>query len=146
LARRLQQVVAWLSQESTTRGLAVGCLANETGSAMMLQVASTATDRIRAVVSYSGRPDFAGEVLPGLRVPTLLIVGEKDAGILALNENAFKRLGGTKELTIIQRAGHRFEEAGAWERVIALATTWFQTHLRSPADMNSSPASEPAQR
>ena len=41
-----------------------------------------------SVVSRGGRPDLAGERLPAVRAPTLLIVGERDREVLALNRQA----------------------------------------------------------
>jgi len=84
---------------------------------------------VRAVVSRGGRPDLAGEALARVRAPTLLIVGGNDYGVIELNEAACARLTCTKELSIVPRATHLFEEPGTLEAVAKLARDWFARHL-----------------
>ncbi len=87
---------------------------------------------MRAVVSRGGRPDLAGDALPAVRAPTLLIVGGDDDVVIGLNELALKRLGAAeKQLVIVPGAGHLFEEPGKLDEVARLAADWFARHLAS---------------
>jgi pimeloyl-ACP methyl ester carboxylesterase len=86
---------------------------------------------IAAVVSRGGRPDLAGHALPRVQAPTLLIVGEYDDVVIRLNEEALATLRCAKELKIVPRATHLFEEPGALEEVAHLAADWFQRHLKT---------------
>ncbi|MDH5578482.1 MAG: hypothetical protein OEZ09_08470, partial [Betaproteobacteria bacterium] len=90
---------------------------------------------VRAVVSRGGRPDLAGRnVLGNVKVPTLLIVGAADRGVIELNEAAHDALTDcTRELVLVPRATHLFEEPGALEEVARLAADWFGRHLATPA-------------
>ena len=54
--------------------------------------AATRAQHIRAVVSRGGRADLAGDALPAVRAPTLLIVGGEDPHVLALNRLALARM------------------------------------------------------
>jgi putative phosphoribosyl transferase len=81
------------------------------------------------VVSRGGRPDLAGAALPGVRCPTLLIVGERDEPVIELNEQARRAMKADVKLVIVPHATHLFEEPGALEQVAALAREWFTTHL-----------------
>jgi putative phosphoribosyl transferase len=81
------------------------------------------------VVSRGGRPDLAGDRLPLVKVPTLLIVGGADYGVIELNQQALERLGGERSIQIVPGATHLFEEAGALDSVIELAADWFESHL-----------------
>ena len=47
---------------------------------------------VGAVVSRGGRPDLAGDALPRVRAPTLLIVGGRDTPVIGMNEAALARL------------------------------------------------------
>jgi pimeloyl-ACP methyl ester carboxylesterase len=80
-------------------------------------------------VSRGGRPDLAGDFLARVTVPTLLIVGEADVTVLALNRAALARLGGVRQLVIVPGATHLFEEPGALDRVAGLAASWFGRYL-----------------
>lgn len=64
-----------------------------------------------------------------LQAPVLLIVGGHDFGVIELNEKAFTQLRSTKELAIVPKATHLFEELGALEHVAHLAVSWFEKYL-----------------
>jgi putative phosphoribosyl transferase len=68
-----------------------------------------------------------------VRAPTLLIVGGDDAGVIELNQDAYRRRGCEKRLEIVPGASHLFEEPGTLEAVVRLATDWFRRHLTAPA-------------
>lgn len=131
LARRLVEVTRWLITQPATRSLGIGYFGASTGGAAALVAAAEAGRRIDAVVSRGGRPDLAGDALPRVAAPTLLIVGEYDEVVIGLNEEAFAELRCEKEMKIVSGATHLFEEHGALEMVAQLASDWFCRHLRS---------------
>jgi pimeloyl-ACP methyl ester carboxylesterase len=129
LAQRLEQAVRWVIQEPDVNSLPIGLFGASTGAAAALVAAGGLGDRIGAVVSRGGRPDLAGAILPLVKVPTLLIVGGADYGVIELNQGALERLGGEKSIQIVPGATHLFEEAGTLDAVIELAAGWFESHL-----------------
>jgi putative phosphoribosyl transferase len=131
LAERLVAATHWLADESSTRSLPVGYFGASTGAGAALVAAATLPDKIGAVVSRGGRPDLAGDALPRVRAPTLLIVGGQDLTVLELNRGAMARMGAEVRLEIVPAATHLFEEPGALEIVAHLARDWFLRHLRS---------------
>jgi pimeloyl-ACP methyl ester carboxylesterase len=135
LADRLVGATDWLADESRTSGLSVGYFGASTGGGAALVAASQRSDLVSAVVSRGGRPDLAGESLPAVRAPTLLIVGGDDDPVIGLNEEALARLGSTeKELVIVPGASHLFEEPGKLDVVARLAADWFTYYLDRPAE------------
>jgi putative phosphoribosyl transferase len=80
-------------------------------------------------VSRGGRPDLAEAALESVTAPTLLIVGGRDEPVLELNQQAYQRLAGDRELRIVPGATHLFEEPGALHDVARLATNWFLDHF-----------------
>ena len=80
-------------------------------------------------MSRGGRPDLAGDALPRVEAPTLLIVGGEDLEVLELNREACDRLSCEKKLEVVPRASHLFEEPGTLEAVARLAGDWFVKHL-----------------
>jgi pimeloyl-ACP methyl ester carboxylesterase len=82
-----------------------------------------------AVVSRGGRPDLAGDSLPSVRAPTLLIVGSRDAAVLEMNRGALAQMHAGTALEVIPGATHLFEEPGALEAVAQLALDWFERNL-----------------
>jgi putative phosphoribosyl transferase len=134
LSERLIGVLEWVGQSQLDH-LPIGLFGASTGAAAALVAASRMP--VHAVVSRGGRPDLAGEALPRVRCPTLLIVGSADTGVIELNRRAAATLGGPTVLHLVEGAGHLFEEPGTLREVIMVASSWFRTHLdvlRSPFD------------
>ena len=107
----------------------VGCFGASTGAAAALMAAAERPLRVAAVVSRGGRPDLAGEALPRVTAPTLLIVGGNDPEVIDINRRARRCWPASPALAIVPGASHLFEEPGALERVAAEARTWFHEHL-----------------
>lgn len=72
---------------------------------------------------------MAGDALPQVESPTLLIVGGDDGEVLALNRLAQRRLRCLNSLEIVPGASHLFPETGAMEKVTALTLAWFERYL-----------------
>jgi putative phosphoribosyl transferase len=131
LARRLMEATDWLATEPETRNLNIGYFGASTGGGAALAAAAGRPSAIGAVVSRGGRPDLAGEALPLVKAPTLLIVGGRDEPVIELNKRAQAQLRTENRLEIVPGATHLFEEPGTLERVAGLARQWFEHHLRS---------------
>jgi putative phosphoribosyl transferase len=129
LAQRLAAATVWLGEEPFTRNLEVGYFGASTGGGAALVAAAAEPNRIGAVVSRGGRPDLAGDALPLVGAPTLLIVGGRDPAVLDLNRAAMARMRAVTRLEIIPGATHLFEEPGALEAVAELARDWFLRYL-----------------
>ena len=129
LAERLVHVTKWVKQQDQTCDLRIGYFGSSTGGAAALVAAVDAPQDVGAVVSRGGRPDLAGEALPKVQAPTLLIVGGNDDIVIELNEQARDRMRCEAKLEIIPGATHLFEEPGALEKVAQLASDWFSLHL-----------------
>jgi dienelactone hydrolase len=132
LAGRLIGTIAWLKKEPITSAFSIGCFGASTGAAAALVAAAERPEDVTAVVSRGGRPDLADTALPRVRAPTLLIVGGHDTVVLNLNQRAYDRLRGEKEIATVPGATHLFEEPGALEQVARLARVWFLQHLTAP--------------
>jgi dienelactone hydrolase len=129
LSRRLVAAIDWLALERDTRALGVGLFGASTGGGAALVAAADRSTRVRAVVSRGGRPDLAGDALPRVEAPTLLIVGERDEVVIGMNEDARARMRAPVELVIVRRATHLFEEPGALEDVARAARGFLVRHL-----------------
>jgi putative phosphoribosyl transferase len=129
LAERLVAATKWARQQEETRDLHIGYFGSSTGGAAALVAAAELPQDIGAVVSRGGRPDLAGDALPRVQAPTLLIVGGNDEVVIDLNEMARDQMRCEVKLEIIPGATHLFEESGALEQVAKLASDWFSLHL-----------------
>jgi putative phosphoribosyl transferase len=129
LAQRLVASIDWLASDPDTRDLPVGLFGASTGGGAALVAAAMRPARVEAVVSRGGRPDLAGDALPAVRAPTLLIVGGDDDLVIELNRKAMAQMRCDVHLEIVPRASHLFEEPGALEQVAALALEWFQQKM-----------------
>ena len=85
LADRLQAAALWLASQPETAQLPLGYFGASTGAGAALRAAAQAPAPIGAIVSRGGRPDLAGDALPRVTAPSLLIVGGNDDQVLKLN-------------------------------------------------------------
>jgi putative phosphoribosyl transferase len=133
LAERLVHATSWAKQQAQTRDLGIGYFGSSTGGGAALVAAAQLPEDIDAVVSRGGRPDLAGESLPKVKAPTLLIVGGEDHVVIDLNRKARAQMKCEAKIEIVPGATHLFEEPGALERVAELASDWFLLHAAGRA-------------
>jgi dienelactone hydrolase len=129
LGERVVAAVDWAGAQDGLAALAVGTFGASTGAAAALIAAARRPERVGAVVSRGGRPDLAADALELVRAPTLLIVGDRDVAVVAMNREAMARMRAPVEIELVPGASHLFEEPGALERVADLAAGWFGRHL-----------------
>ena len=130
LGRRVIAAIDWAAATEIGH-LPVACFGASTGAAAALIAAAERPDRVGAVISRGGRPDLAGDALPGVTAPTLLIVGGHDEPVIRLNQLAMRRMRAPVKLEIVAGATHLFEEPGALDQVAHLAVEWCRRHLGS---------------
>lgn len=129
LADRLVAATDWLATRPETSALPFGYFGASTGGGAALVAAARRPEAVSAVVSRGGRPDLAGDALPAVRAPTLLIVGGDDVPVIAMNQAALAQLQTKQAIAIVPGATHLFEEPGTLEQVARLAGDWFARHL-----------------
>src|SRR5437016_4577639 len=129
LAERLVHATRWAKQQERTRDLRLSYFGSSTGAGAALVAAAEIPKDVGAVVSRGGRPDLAGDALPKVQAPTLLIVGGNDDIVIELNEMARDQMRCEVKLEILPGATHLFEEPGALEKVASLASDWFVKHI-----------------
>jgi putative phosphoribosyl transferase len=129
LARRLVGATIWAAKQPGAAGLPIGYFGASTGAAAALTAAAVSPVMIGAIVSRGGRPDLAGDALRQVTAPTLLLVGSRDPAVLDLNRAALGLLPGPKQLVVVPRAGHLFEEPGTLKMVSERAAEWFVHYL-----------------
>ena len=129
LAERLMHATKWAGQQKETRDLCIGYFGSSIGGAAALVAAAELPQDVGAVVSRGGRPDLAGDALPKVQAPILLIVGGNDDIVIELNAMARDQMRCEVRVEIIPGATHLFEEPGALEQAAKLASDWFVNHI-----------------
>lgn len=129
LTTRLLAATAWLRQHEDTRTMPLGYFGSSTGAAAALRAAAQRRDDISAVVSRGGRVDLAAEDLADVTAATLFIVGGADTQVLELNRDALDDLTCTKDIVVVEGAGHLFEGPGELEEVADHAAERFEHYL-----------------
>ena len=131
LAERIGALIEWAAANATVKHLPIGLFGASTGAAAALVAAARHPTLVKSIVSRGGRPDLAGESLPKVTAPTLLIVGGYDDAVLVLNEQAKEKMTAEVTLKLVPRATHLFEEPGALTEVAEFAAAWFWTTLKA---------------
>ena len=130
LSERLIGITKWLKETEETKDLSIGYFGASTGAASAVISAAKEKANVSAIVSRGGRVDLADKQLAEIETPILLIVGENDDFVIDVNQYALKKINCTKELSIIPKATHLFEEPGALEEVAKQAANWFLKFLK----------------
>ncbi len=135
LSERLVKATDWLLAQPWGRGRAIGYFGASTGGAVAMVAAVERAAHVSAVVLRGARTDLAAAEAGRLRCPTLILVGENDPTILAINQETLRHLQCPKKLVVIPGATHLFEEPGTLEQVALESRKWFDHHLSraSPA-------------
>ncbi len=133
LAARLRSAALWLAGRPETAGLSLGYFGASTGAGAALVAAAQAPDSVAAIVSRGGRPDLAGDALPLVTAPCLLVVGGNDQVVLDLNRKAYERMNCLRRLSVVPGATHLFSEPGTLEEVAHRARDWFVQYLGAPS-------------
>lgn len=129
LSDRTIHTIDWAEQHPLTRGQPIGLFGASTGAAAALIAAAHRPGAVRAVVSRGGRPDLAGQFLPHVQAPTLLLVGERDPVVIELNQEASQQMQAECQIEVVPRASHLFEEPGTLEQAAEHARDWFSRYL-----------------
>src|SRR5437773_11440425 len=129
LAERLVHATNWAKPHDETRVLRTGYFGSSTGGAAALVAAVDIPQDVDAIVSRGGRPDLAGDALPKVQAPSLLIVGGNDDIVIELNEMARDQMRCEVQLEIVPCATHLFEEPCALEKDASIASDWFVSHI-----------------
>jgi len=108
----------------------VGLFGTNTCAAAALVAAAHETDRVRAVVTRSGRLDLVpDDDVREVRAPTLVIVGGSDVPVIAATRSALPRFGCPMKVEVVAGAAHLFERPDALDRANALTCAWFRREL-----------------
>jgi pimeloyl-ACP methyl ester carboxylesterase len=131
LGTRVVEAIDWLDRDEALARQPLGIFGASTGAAAALTAAAERPERVHAVVGRGGRPDLASGALGAVRCPSLFVVGGGDSTVIDLNRGAIEQMTCLKRLEIIPGATHLFEEEGALDRVVDLASDWFLTYVRA---------------
>ena len=129
LAERLLAATRWICNETDLEGVFTGYFGGNTGAAADLRAAAIEGSDIAAILSRGGRPNLTGWRLPRVRAPVLFVVGNEDQEVLALNRAAMAQRVSEKDLPVVPKASHLYEERGALEVIVGAAGQWFTKHM-----------------
>ncbi|GAA4606204.1 dienelactone hydrolase [Actinoplanes octamycinicus] len=144
LADRLIGTLRWLRTQPVTAPLPIGIFGTGAGAGAALVAAAARPGEVQTVVTRGGRADLAGGALARVQAPTLLIAGERDPRLRALNEEARRTMQAPADLCVIPDADRYFTGTRALEQVIIQAADWFSLHLAAPAPEHAMPTVDSA--
>ncbi|HTS33192.1 MAG TPA: alpha/beta hydrolase [Thermoplasmata archaeon] len=132
LTERLLKATDWLLAQPWGKGRPVGYFGASTGGAVALAAAAEQAAHVSAIVLRGARTDLAAAAVGRVHCPTLILVGENDPTIRAINQETMHHLRSTKRLVVLPGASHLFEEPGTLEFVAVESRKWFDHYLVHP--------------
>jgi pimeloyl-ACP methyl ester carboxylesterase len=128
LGDRLISTLDWLAREFDGR---IAMFGASTGAAAAMVASAARPNRVRAIVSRGGRPDLAGTALARVHAPTLFLVGSLDELVLQASRGAMRAMRAPVELSVVDGAGHLFEEPGTMHVVVRRAIRFLAAELEA---------------
>jgi pimeloyl-ACP methyl ester carboxylesterase len=122
VSRCVVDAIDWLRRHAGLEHMPAALFGDGAGAAAALVAAAERLELVHALISHDGRPELAGEALPRVEAPTLLVVGEADGPLVELNRDAMRRMRAHVELEIAPEGA-----------VAQLALEWYQRYLWSMA-------------
>lgn len=122
VGRCVVDAIDWVRRHPGLAHLPAALLGDGTGAAAALVAAAERREAVHALISHDGRPELAGEALPKVEAPTLLVVGEADGPLVEMNRDAMRRMRAHVELEIAPEGA-----------VAQIAADWCQRYLWSMA-------------
>ena len=132
LTQRLSMATGWVMAFLKDKNLKLSFFASSTGAAAALACATKFP--VISIVIRSGRTDLiTNDQLSQIVSSCLFIVGGKEKTIIKINKKTIEQLRRAveKELRIIPKVSHLFEEEGATETVATLSNEWLKKHFLS---------------
>ncbi|OOC54422.1 MULTISPECIES: phosphoribosyltransferase family protein [Nocardiopsis] len=129
LGERLSAAVTWLRRAADAADEPLGVLASGEAAAAALVTAAERPQDVAAVVVHGGRIDMAGDSLPDVRAPVLVLLEGEDSFVRELGEWARGRMSGPTDLRVTAGAERLLGDAEVWRRVASDALDWFDLHL-----------------
>ena len=89
------------------------------------------TEKFRIGIGYLEEAIDYTQILPEIKIPTLILYGEKDEDIPEkFAKESFSKIGAKeKKMIIIKEADHHFESYLGRQKLIALSINWFKKYL-----------------
>lgn len=129
LTHQLMQATHWLGSTFDAKPLPIGLFGAYQDAGVALSAAAFLGNDIGAVVSFQGRPDKAMNHLAEIASPTLLLVNQTDAPVLATNVQARWWLRCAHQLSLVPGRLRLLREKSTFEIVNHLAGNWYNRYL-----------------
>lgn len=130
LARQMEKALAWLRAEPSTRRLPCGLYGHGVAAAVVMQLAAWQGAAVAALAVCDAQAELTGKAaLELVRVPSLLIVSQRDPDVTGLNRMAFAALRCDKQLEQIAAPG----SGQARQQAALLASDWYMYHFHGQA-------------
>lgn len=129
LGRRLVGITDRVAAWPETARLPIGHFAVATAATGAFLAAVERPERVRALVSWAGRPDLVAARLAAVTAPTLLAAGNDDPAVCRLNRLAASLLGGERRLAIVSNTSRTTDRHGLSIEIAGLALDWLTRFL-----------------
>ena len=128
-AVRAAGVLRWIATHPALAQLPVGVYAAGAGAAAALSACANLESAVGGVVCRGGRPELAGTRLAQVRTPTLFLVGENDAAMLAISRSAATTIGHGSSVVVVPGTRNLLADEHAIEPIARATVEWFTTSL-----------------
>lgn len=130
LRKRIGVLLEWLENRKQYSALNFGLVASKSMVEAAIRVSLHENGRIKAISSISGHINMRQRELNQVTPAILLLVGEKNSKIHALNMFAYQHIPEPRSLEIIKDAGELISDETRIDEITGKITKWFVQRVK----------------
>ena len=128
--QRLRAVFDWLPTQAMPAGLPMALLGvDDAVRSCVFAAARSRPGALRSLILLDGRPDLVPKLLERLSLPTLMVVGARDARSLSRHRAALRQMTAPSRLEVLNMATRPIPAPGAHQAIAHIAMGWLAKTL-----------------
>ena len=131
ITARLSDAVRWMRRHTDDVPVLIFATGSVAAAALKLDAEQA---NIASLILAGARTDLVSDILPRVKAPTLLLVGESDPSLTHINTVAHEAMRCEKSMHVIRNASRLVDDQGTIQAIVVQAWRWAVDHTPQPAD------------
>lgn len=131
ISARLSDAIQWVRRHAGDLPVLVFATGSVAAAALRVDAEQAG---IASLVLAGARTDLVNDILPRVKAPTLLLVGETDPSLVHINTVAHEALRCEKSMHVIRNASRLVDDQATIQAIVVQAWRWAVEHTPQPAD------------
>jgi putative phosphoribosyl transferase len=131
ITARLSDAVRWMRRHTGDVPVLIFATGSVAAAALKLDAEQA---HIASLILAGARTDLVNDILPRVKAPTLLLVGESDPSLVHINTVAHEAMRCEKSMQVIRNTSRLVDDQETIQAIVVQAWRWAVDHTPQPAD------------